>query len=97
MSKEAQNTVRVSTFTGGLVGPSNAQLGPVADGVGKALARTEEALAAVRGIASKDAAMGYKLYTTLDELSEAARAIRVFAEYLERHPEALIRGKGEPQ
>ena len=32
MSKEAQNTVRVSTFTGGLVGPSNAQLGPVADG-----------------------------------------------------------------
>jgi acetamidase/formamidase len=32
MSKEAQETVWVSTFTGGLVGPSNAQLGPVADG-----------------------------------------------------------------
>jgi formamidase len=32
MSKTVQKTVRVSTFTGGLVGPSNAQLGPVADG-----------------------------------------------------------------
>ncbi len=27
------------------------------------------------------------------ELSSAARSIRVFADYLERHPEALIRGK----
>jgi formamidase len=32
MSNGAQKTIRVSTFTGGLVGPSNAQLGPVADG-----------------------------------------------------------------
>jgi acetamidase/formamidase len=32
MSSGAQKTLRVSTFTGGLVGPSNAQLGPVADG-----------------------------------------------------------------
>jgi acetamidase/formamidase len=32
MSVVVQNTVRVSTFTGGLVGPSNAQLGPVTDG-----------------------------------------------------------------
>jgi acetamidase/formamidase len=32
MSVAVQNTIRVSTFTGGLVGPSNAPLGPVADG-----------------------------------------------------------------
>jgi paraquat-inducible protein B len=30
---------------------------------------------------------------TLDELSMTARSLRVFAEYLERHPEALLRGK----
>jgi paraquat-inducible protein B len=29
----------------------------------------------------------------LRELSTAARSIRVFADYLERHPEALIQGK----
>ena len=32
MSKEMQDTVRVTTFTGGLVGPSIEMLGPVADG-----------------------------------------------------------------
>ncbi len=42
---------------------------------------------------SKDSTMGYKLYYTLDELSKAARSIRIFAEYLERHPESIIRGK----
>lgn len=32
---------------------------------------------------------------TLRELQSAARSIKVWAEYLERHPEALIRGKGK--
>jgi paraquat-inducible protein B len=30
----------------------------------------------------------------MQEVSGAARAVRVLAEYLERHPEALIQGKG---
>jgi paraquat-inducible protein B len=30
---------------------------------------------------------------TLRELSRAARSVRVLADYLERHPESLIRGK----
>ncbi len=34
---------------------------------------------------------------TLKELQSAARSIKVWAEYLERHPEALIRGKGKSQ
>ncbi|CAB1061567.1 Paraquat-inducible protein B [Olavius sp. associated proteobacterium Delta 1] len=32
---------------------------------------------------------------TLKELQSAARSIKIWAEYLERHPEALIRGKGK--
>ena len=32
---------------------------------------------------------------TLKEFQSAARSIKVWAEYLERHPEALIRGKGK--
>ena len=28
------------------------------------------------------------------ELAAAARSLRIMADYLERHPEALIRGKG---
>jgi paraquat-inducible protein B len=30
----------------------------------------------------------------LKELGSAARSLRIMADYLERHPEALIRGKG---
>jgi len=37
--------------------------------------------------------LGEQLGSTLDEVSRAARALRVLADYLERHPEALIRGK----
>jgi paraquat-inducible protein B len=33
------------------------------------------------------------LNALLKELTGAARSIRVFADYLERHPDALIRGK----
>jgi paraquat-inducible protein B len=31
--------------------------------------------------------------STLQEVSRAARSFRVLADYLERHPEALLRGK----
>ena len=34
-------------------------------------------------------ALGY----TMQEIARAARSLRVLADYLERHPEALIRGK----
>jgi paraquat-inducible protein B len=34
-----------------------------------------------------------QLGSTLQEVSRAARAVRVLADYLERHPEALLRGK----
>ena len=34
-----------------------------------------------------------ELDSALQEVSRAARSIRVLADYLERHPEALVRGK----
>ncbi len=36
---------------------------------------------------------GVQLNQTMDELSKAAHSIRIMSEYLERHPEALIKGK----
>ncbi len=35
-----------------------------------------------------------QLIKTLDEISKAARNLRLLADYLERHPEALLKGKG---
>ncbi len=49
-------------------------------------------------LVAPDSALDTELNTTLQELSRMARGIRVLADYLERHPEALVRGKpGEPK
>jgi paraquat-inducible protein B len=34
------------------------------------------------------------LENTLKELAGAARSLRVLADYLEQHPDALLKGKG---
>jgi paraquat-inducible protein B len=54
----------------------------------------EKTLAGVRGVMSEDAPLVVELETTLQEISAMARAFRQLAEYLERHPESLIQGKG---
>jgi paraquat-inducible protein B len=40
--------------------------------------------------------MRYEVSSTLGELKSAARSLRVLADYLEQHPEALLKGKGGP-
>ncbi len=44
-------------------------------------------------IIGERAALRYQLVVTLEELSQAARSIRLLAEFLEQRPDALIRGK----
>jgi paraquat-inducible protein B len=44
-------------------------------------------------LVGKDAPAQQELRDALQEMTRAARAIRVFTEYLERNPDALIRGK----
>ena len=47
---------------------------------------------------SPDSPQSQELGTTLMEVSRAARSLRVLADFLEQHPEALVRGKqGEPK
>jgi paraquat-inducible protein B len=59
--------------------------------------QAEKTLKEVQGLVSDDSVLMTELTYTLKELSASARAIRVWAEYLERHPEALIQGKGGPR
>lgn len=44
-------------------------------------------------LVGKDAPAQQDLRETLQEITRAARSLRVLADYLERHPESLIRGK----
>jgi len=54
-----------------------------------ALRKSEKAFATF----SDDSQLLYETKKTLKELSAAARSLRVLSEYLEQHPEALLRGK----
>ncbi len=46
------------------------------------------------GMVGEESSVRHEFYGALKELSAAARSIRLLAEYLERHPEALVHGKG---
>jgi len=62
------------------------------------LASGRKTLDTANGAIAPDAALRVDLANTLQEVSRAARSIRVLGDYLERHPDALLRGKsGEPK
>ena len=79
----------------------DSQVDPVSKDLKKTMASARKALAsAQRTLESVDNFVGdksplrYNLQTTLEQLSSAARSIRQMADYIERHPDALIYGKG---
>lgn len=59
-----------------------------------ALVQGKKALSTIDDVAGERSPLRYDLRNTLQELSAAARSLRVLADYLERHPEALLAGKG---
>ena len=58
------------------------------------LRQTESTLAQVQRTFADDSPLASEMRGLMDELAQAARSIRLMADYLERHPEALIQGKG---
>jgi paraquat-inducible protein B len=58
------------------------------------LAQSEKTLSSIQGMMSQDSPLIAELENTLRDLSDAARSVRALADYLERHPESLLRGKG---
>jgi paraquat-inducible protein B len=77
----------------------------IADNLNKTLGDLDLTLLSARGtldnantIVGPTSVQRTELDQTLQEVRRAARSIRVLADYLERHPEALLRGKkGEPK
>ena len=52
-------------------------------------------LAASQAVLEKDSPLQYRMGDVLQELSDAARSLRVLADYLESHPESILTGKGK--
>jgi paraquat-inducible protein B len=81
-----------------LAGQINTDLAPELDAVLARLRQTlEEAtgtFADVNALLGPDAPLGVESVRTMRDVSAAARAVRELADYLERHPEALLKGKG---
>ena len=57
------------------------------------LTNTDKLLNSADRMLAPDSVLDAQLGSMLQEMGGAARAMRVLADYLERHPEALIRGK----
>lgn len=60
------------------------------NGLAKSLAMTSDRAGAVL---TENSPLRVQLQDTLQEVAVAARSLRTLADYLERHPEALLRGK----
>lgn len=69
----------------------------VAPAMGSTLDQAQKTLMSVEGTLGKDAPLQHEMRRALKELAEAARGIRILTDYLERHPDALIYGKGKEQ
>lgn len=86
LSKDAKKTVR---DIGELARNLDGRVAGMSTGLDKTLS-------AARSSISQDSPLMVDLQNTLQELSRMSRSIRQLADYLDQHPESLIRGKGNP-
>jgi paraquat-inducible protein B len=63
----------------------------------KNLTSVEKILVEVNAVAAAGADMAVPVHQTLEEIRAMARSIRALSDYLERYPEALLRGKASPE
>jgi paraquat-inducible protein B len=63
------------------------------DNANRTLSNVDQTLSNADRTLSEDAPLQQDLRQTLQELSRAAASIKVLTDYLEQHPESLIRGK----
>ena len=83
-----------------LIVKTEAEVGSVAASVKSAseqardtLEKAKATLGAVSGTADGDSRLGYELVKTLQDLGSASRSLRTLTDALDRHPEALLKGK----
>jgi paraquat-inducible protein B len=69
--------------------------GTIAPQISATLTEAQSAMKNAAAVLGQDAPLQSDLGETLLELSRAARSVSALVDYLERHPESLIRGKPE--
>jgi paraquat-inducible protein B len=67
----------------------------VAPAISSTLDQAQKTLVSVEGTLGQGSPLQHEMRKAIKDLGEAARAVRILSDYLERHPEALIYGKGK--
>ena len=80
----------------GQVGPLIARLDPTVEQLDQTLVETQKTLKSFRALTGEDSELAYRANSALKEMEYAMRSLRDLVEFLERHPEALLRGKKKP-
>ena len=81
---------------GKLAANIDARVGGLAGGFDKTMSGFDKTMSAARGILAENSPLVVDLENALQEISAMSRSIRQLANYLDQHPEALIRGKENP-
>jgi paraquat-inducible protein B len=67
----------------------------VAPEIGAVLEQAKQSLASAEEMLGTDSPVQIRMNAALEEIAGAARSLRMLTNYLERNPEALLRGKGK--
>jgi paraquat-inducible protein B len=85
---------QVSDRLDGTLGEADTTLASVRATMATARAALDTANESLAGV-SEDSSLHYELRQALNEVTAAAKSVRVLADFLERNPDALVRGKRE--
>ena len=91
VSNDLKKTVKAF---GKLADNVDGRVGGLTTGFDKTMSGFDKTMSAVRGILSENSPLVVDLENALQEISAMSRSIRQLSNYLDQHPEALIRGKG---
>ena len=75
----------------------DAQVEPLMASIKDASTSAQGTLHGVDRTVAGESRIGYETLRALRDVADAARSLKTLADYLERHPDALIRGKGGPE
>jgi paraquat-inducible protein B len=80
-----------------VLGRLDAQIEPLSSSLQTTSSSATDTLRSVDRAVAGDSRLGYEMIRALRDVADAARSLKTLADYLERHPDALIRGKGGPE
>lgn len=89
----SQSAARVMDAIEPEVKPAVTQLFSTSEELQTVLGDAQDAIAIFKDSLAEDSELSVRTTQAMDEVQRAARSLRILTEFLERHPEALIRGK----